>query len=77
MLMAKCKTAVTPVLTHGSYCSLAHTPVLMHWSYCSLALSHRCDISDNISDKYHLIFTAPLCGQPVVGLPSAATDPIN
>ena len=43
MLIAKCKTAVTPVLMHWSYCSLAHTPVLMHWSYCSLALSHRCD----------------------------------
>ena len=27
ILMAKCKTAVTPLLTH--------------WSYCSLALSHR------------------------------------
>ena len=32
MSMAQCKTAVTPLLTH--------------WSYCSLALSHRCNITN-------------------------------
>ena len=25
-----------------AWCKTAVTPLLMHWSYCSLALSHRC-----------------------------------
>ena len=30
------------ILMSMAWCKTAVTPVLMHWSYCSLALSHQC-----------------------------------
>ena len=43
-LMAKCNTAVTPLLTH--------------WSYCSLALSHRHDIAYSTTETKQSINTS-------------------
>ena len=38
-----CLTAVETAMLSMAYCKTAVTPLLTHWSYCSLALSHGYD----------------------------------
>ena len=38
-----------------AYCKTAVTPLLTHWSYCSFALSHWYGISDQVSTQFSVL----------------------
>ena len=60
ILITQCKTAVTPLLTH--------------WSYCHLALSHRFDVTEMVATNNHRAYSGLAPSQWETSLQSNAVS---